>query len=172
MKSKDIAKKLKFKMRSENVVVQHRSSLPRIRVVAKNEVGFRLDPCPLEVIVYPFVFADLVKPFVKAPMHAKVMDMKKMIRSRLQERGTVWNDVLNETRKPKSRDLCIYVKQSDEEAFELADNLTLGELRRNYWDDDKELRVFFGRVKAVRTWVRALDISLVPMEFSGGTEPI
>jgi len=163
----DTATSLEWLYRQDEMIKRRKKVTKRKdeRILGDDEVGFRIEPCPLEVAQYPTVFGALVKRFVKAPLHAKVMDMKKMIRSRLQEHSADWTGVLNETRKPKSSDVCIYVKLTDEVAFELADNLTLGELRRNYWDDDKKLCIYFGRSKAVRTWALAVDVNLARMEF-------
>lgn len=134
-------------------------------------VCYTFYPCPDEIdttkdtVAVTEMFKSLTKPYIRAPAHAKVRDMKRFVYTKLRR-------ISEETgAKPIAtvEELEIYVlfttlgvnREASTQVILLPNDFALYMFKNRYWDQDTELLLYYGRKEKVKEWAKFGNLPVV-----------
>jgi hypothetical protein len=142
----------KPKRQSSAIEKEEEAALARLR---RNEeyphVCFTFCPCPLEIQLTPSIFKDLIKPYIRAPAYARIMDMKAFVQNRFA--STEELQPQQSAPEPMRDVFVIYVIYSDRVII-MNDGNTLETIAKELWDRVSELKIYYGRRRIVDRWLQ------------------
>ena len=138
---------------------------------ACTSVCYTFHPCPDEIdtnkntIAVTDMFKSLTKPYIRAPAHAKVRDMKRFVYTKLKR-------ISEETKTTPIAtvdELEIYVlfttiavnRKVSTQIVLLPNDFALHMFKNRYWDQDTELLLYYGRREKVKEWANLSQLPIV-----------